>query len=484
MDLLKIPTLNNPPYTLSDDGLQASNDYMSKLMFEHINRGGAPIKLFKLLGLKERETGILQEYVYISSKSLPCYEPVFLRGNTVNFYKSKETGINITTDCYIGIDCGYIKLKNGRKYYSNDASYQIHVRSFTLQQSEFSQNRITKCKVERSDDGVNWKGVQIVSLINDNLSHVYYIKESCLSRYWRIKPILFNGNNNDHWIVKKLLFSTHSNTAITDVNIDHGILENRKRSYSTDPIQLKVVYTPSNVDTMFTGFGLFNMNKQEMTIHFESTVELLNRPIVIGDIIELPFEGQFDTEMRLSKKLMEVVDVSWSTEGYTPGYKPLLQTVVMEPVTSSEENKDVVTKLKDAVGSQLFSNVTEYLNVANTSTITDSINNESKEKVPQKGINNQEIDKSLVNQNHYLYGDALPPNGESYTEGYVLPDAKNATDGEYFRLLYKDLDIPARLYKFSCTKKRWLFMEEDSRTQQDVVKKPTNDTLLKGNSPR
>jgi len=389
MDLLKIPTLNNPPYTLSDDGLQASNDYISKLMFEYINRGGAPIKLFKLLGLKERETGISQEYVYISSKSLPYYEPVFLRGNTVNYYKSKEVGVNITTDCYIGIDCGYITLKNGRKYYSNDASYQIHVRSFTLQQSDNLQNRITKCKIERSDDGVVWKGVQIINLIDDGQSHLYYIKESCLSRYWRIKPITFNGNINDHWIVKKLLFSTKSNTTITDVNIDHGILENRKRSYSTDPIQLKVVYTPTNVDTVFTGFGLFNMNKQEMTIHFESTVELLNRPIVIGDIIELPFEGQFDTEMKLSKKLMEVVDVSWSTEGYTPGYKPLLQTVILEPVTSSEENKDVVAKLKDAVGSQLFSNVTEYLNVANTSLITDNINNESKQKVPEKGINNQ-----------------------------------------------------------------------------------------------
>lgn len=484
MDFSKIPTLNNPPYSLTDDGLNASNDYISMLMYEHINRGGAPIKLFKLLGLKERETGITQEYVYISSSSLPHHEPVFLRGNTVNYYMSKEAGNFVTTNSYVGIDCSFIQLKNGRKYYSNDAPYQIHVRSITIQQGTDKLSRVTKCKIERSNDGVIWNSVQIINLNDDDLSHTYYIKESCLSRYWRIKPILFNGGNDNRWIIRKLLFSTRSNTVITDVNIDHGILENRKRQYATEPIDLKSVYEPRDVETVFTGFGLFNMNKQEMIIHFESTVEKLNRPIVVGDIIEMPFEGQYDTQMKLAKKLMEVVDISWATEGYTPGYKPLLQKLVLEPVTSSEENKDVVNVLKETVGSKLFDNVTEYLNVANTTLITNNIENQSLEKVPQKGINNQEIDKQYISQNHLLYGDALPPNGEDYTEGYALPQLKDAKDGEYFRLLYKDLDIPARLYKFSCVKKRWIFMEEDSRTQQDVVKQPTNDTLRKGQSPR
>lgn len=484
MDFSKIPTLSDPQYSLTTDGLQASNDYINMLMFEHINRGGAPIKLFKLLGLKERETGITQEYVYISSSSLPCHEPLLLRGNTHQYFMSKEIGAEIVTKCYIGIDCGYIKLKNGRKFYSNDAPYQIHVRSFSLQQSVEQKSRITKCKVERSNNGIDWNSVQIINIHDDELLHTYYVKESCLSRYWRIKPIIFNGNDNDRWKVNKMVFSTHSNTAITDINIDHGILENRKRQYATDSIDMKVVYEPRDVETVFTGFGLFNMNKQEMVIHFDSTVEKLNRPIVIGDIIEMPFEGQYDSEMKLAKKLMEVVDISWATEGYTPGYKPLLQKIVLEPVTASEENKDVVNILKDTVGSKLFNNVTEYLNVANTQLITNSIENESKEKVPQKGINNQTIDSKYINQNHLLYGDALPPNGEDYTEGYSLPALKDSTDGEYFRLLYKDLDIPARLYKFSCVKKKWIFMEEDSRSHQDVIKQPTNDTLKNGQSPR
>ena len=90
-------------------------------------------------------------------------------------------------------------------------------------------------------------------------------------------------------------FSTKTETHIGNLNYDFGTLENRMRSYDTNPIMLKAVYDPQEILTEFTGFGLYNQNKQDIVIHFMSTVGKLSRPLVIGDVIEFPFEGQYDT---------------------------------------------------------------------------------------------------------------------------------------------------------------------------------------------
>lgn len=480
-----IPSLTNPTYSLTNDGLSSSNEYISMTMYEHIIRGGAPIYLFKLLGLKERESDTLFPLTYFSNKELPYFESANASGRQpACYFKSFDKGLNVVANTYLGIDCSYIKLSNSRKYYSNNAVYMIEVRSLVIKQSENNNERASLFKVERSDDGKTWISVDLITPIQDGSEHTYYIKQSVITRYWRVKPIKFNGGVEDRLVIHKCIFSTKSQTSITDVNIDHGIIENRLRSYATTPIEVKATYMPKDIDTVFNGFGIFNTNKQEITIHFESTVELLTRPIVIGDIIEFPFEGQYDVNMRLVKRMMEVTDVSWSVEGYTPGYKPILQQITVEPLTASEENKDVVNELKKTVGSKIFNNVEEYLGIQDTQRITDNISNQSLQAVPETGLNNQNIDSKYAPQTHLLYSDAMPPDGESYTEGFTLPDIKTASNGEYFRLLYENLDIPARLYKFSCSKKRWVFMEEDSRSQQDVVKKQTNDTLLKGISPR
>lgn len=482
-----IPTLNNPSFTLVNDGLDASNDYINTLMYEHLVRGGGPIRIYKLLGLKERETGITQALTYITSKELPFFESVNASGtNPTNYYKSYEFGPEVINKAFIGIDCEYIKLQNGRKYYSNNAPYQIEIRSIILQQDANTLSRVSKIRVERSDDGIVWKGVQIVNITPSSDPITYYVKQSAPSRYWRIRPIVFDGGVGDRWIVHKCLFTTKSGTDITNVNMDHGILENRMRSYATTYVEIKASYDPRDIDTEFNGFGLFNMNKQEVIIHFDSTARLLSRPIVIGDVVEFPFEGQYDTQMNLVKKLMEVTDVSWSTQGYTPGYKPCLQRVVLEPFTASEENKDITKALRDHIGTDLFPNrtVNQYLGLQKTEEITDTIVNQSKQKVPQEGINNQEFSEIVIAPAHLYESDALPSEGKFYDEGYTLPALNDAKDGQYFRLVYKDQDIPAQLYKFSCVKNRWLFMEEDLRTRDDVYKAPTNHTLEKGKSPR
>ena len=60
----------------------------------------------------------------------------------------------------------------------------------------------------------------------------------------------------------------------------------------------------------------------------------------------------------------------------------------------------------------------------------------------------------------------MPPNSEPFTEGNELP-TDNVKDGDYHRLTYTHIndDLPTRLYRYSGTKGRWIFMEQDRRAQ-------------------
>ena len=61
----------------------------------------------------------------------------------------------------------------------------------------------------------------------------------------------------------------------------------------------------------------------------------------------------------------------------------------------------------------------------------------------------------------------MPPNGLPFTEGDALPPVNTASDGDYHRLTYETIDetIPARLYRYSSAKDRWIFMESDKRAK-------------------
>ena len=79
----------------------------------------------------------------------------------------------------------------------------------------------------------------------------------------------------------------------------------------------------------------------------------------------------------------------------------------------------------------------------------------------------------------------MPQNFALYDEGLALPSAADAKDGQYFRLIYDSkLELPARLYKYSCIKKRWMFMEEDLRTAYDNIRPEIHHNIINGKSPR
>lgn len=468
-----IPTLVNPPYDIQLDGKKSTDSYTSALIREQINFAGAELLLYKLKGLKERLLTPYDKGFGFCSKEVPNFEPNNAFTADGKVFHSYETGSDILKTCFLGYDFGPILSASGRNKYANNQPVLLEVTAIDIIQPE-ANRRVLKARVESSLDGINWKGISIVSMQDAADLQTIFIRESSPARMWRLKPLAFTGSVNDYWCVSKLHFRYQMPTNVTNYNIDYGIPENRSRSYDTNPIPFKALYTPTETTTEFNGFGLYAANKLELQVHFDTIVELINRPFVIGDIIEMPNEAQYDTSLNAIRKFVEVTDVMWSSEGYSLDYTPLVQKIVIEPLIASEENKDVTKQLKDHIGTQLFDASKKSLMAAQNQTdVTDSIIAQSKTLVPQNGLNNSEQLESVTAPLSLYEEDALPPEGKEYSEGPTLPDIKDSKDGDYFRVVYGDLDIPARLYKFSCAKKRWIFMEEDLRGYYDERKRVT-----------
>lgn len=473
-------------FQLVQTGQQASNEYVSMLMREHINIGGAIVNVYKLLGLKERGQliDLTGAGAAISSGDVDGFEDRNAFNEYAGDYHSKELGQAVLQTSYIGYDFGPILTKNDRNRYSDNAPIRKHITCIKIQQPS-TTNRSLKMRLERSDDGVVWTGAGIIQIEDNDSIQTAYVKESTAARFWRLRPLQFNGGINDYWAVSHLELIYHIPTATSNVNYANGFLENRNRSYSTEPIIMKGVYEPFSTDTQFNGFGMYNIKKTQILMHFESAVERLNRPIVIGDVIELPSEVQYTPDMTPIKHFVEVTDVAWSSEGYTPGYKPVLVTVTVEPMLSSEETKDIVKKamqeqIVDTSG--LFdmgiAGSTDLPIMQRVKLINDEIISKSKQNVPMNGFDTQDIDSDFIKSRDLYVEDALPPEGIPYTTGTTLPDASKSKEGEYFRLEYApELNMAARLYKFSCAKNRWIFMEEDRRGFYNVRKPETQNYI-------
>jgi hypothetical protein len=479
------------------------DDYVN----ESVNIAGATANVYKLLGVHEQGklVDITGNGSAISSSDAPGFPASNAFTDECTAWRSGQRGENVVANAYIGYDFGVLRIDNSRVQHGDARPETQDVSRITILQGAESKNRITKARIERSQDGEKWYGVEIVDIEDTaNLVTVNF-RRSVPSRYWRIRPLEFNGGSTDYWAVLALQFFDYETTRLDNVQ-DRLLLENRNRDYMDTPLQLKVVYDLIDVQTELSRFGIeLPSQSYYMTVPFTTTVAVLGRPFVIGDVIELPSETQFSASLQPVKKYLEIIDVAWSTEGYTPGWRPTLLRLVAQPMYASQETQDIFGDLAGTVDSTGLFDIDD----GNSSVIQDysetaqyiDAKSRQKDAVPQRGseasndiqqFSGEElqatadagvnIQKLSYNPRGLYIEDALPPNGEDFTMGDSFPE--NPSDGDYHRLTYSGMaeDIPARLHRYSAAKQKWIFLEKDRRAEFDGTRKKLQEFIVHPNA--
>ena len=507
------------PWQLSDS---RDSCYIDELVNESLNIGGANLNVYKLLGVHEQcklvdATGNGEAISGGNGVGFPASNAFT---SLISEWHSYQTGVGVVPGAFIGYDFGEIKLPDqSRRVYGDatqpakpEANVRKHITAFSIKQSVNSKNRATRVRVERSDDGVKWYGVEVVDLPDDDCLNTILLQNSSVhNRFWRLRPLAFNGSNTDFWAVQALeLVHNYQATHVTNIQ-DKILLENRDRDYSDMPAVVKGSYDLIDITTELSKFGIeLPSQSLYMSVSFTACVAALGRPLIIGDIIELPSEAQYSAEMRRIEKWLEVTDTSWSTEGYTPGWKPTMMRIILQPAYVSQETQDIFGDLseqevEDGLGlvdkgdglhpifqdysdsSQEAKALAKEMTPQSGREFSSTIRAWEEEEVraaDEQGLGPTGGGSSLqrIGQRpNALYAeDAMPPNGKPFTEGTEFPGSP--THGDYHRMTYEGLskDVPARLFRYSEQKGRWVFLEKDRRAEFDPNKPRLQEFLTSG----
>lgn len=477
--------LPNPAWELTNNNDSCLIDnYVS----ETIRIGAAIVNVFRLLGVHEQ--GILQDLTGNGTPISNGDHPNFPAANAFDTFQTEWRSVQVGADvsqAFIGYDFGEILLDNGRKRYGIDTSVKNDVASFRIRQGCREENRVTRARIEHSADGEKWFGVEVVDLPDCDGAAIVNFKRSVPSRFWRLRPVAFNGGPEDTWSIQALQLLDFETTKIDNIQ-DRIFLENRDRNYDENPVRIKGAYQPVDVQAFQSkhGFGsMFSGDEWILELSFSSIVSLLGRPFVIGDIIQLPAETQFTPSLKPVLRFLEVMDVAWSTNSYTPSWVPTMQRLITRPVMASQETQDILGKLtpdQGDLGTVDIDDGQDNKPYQDLSNITQTIDADQNTQVPERGVDyadvaqvSEEFRNWAVDQGsedvalkigriRAQFGiDAMPPNGEPFTQGDEFPD--NPSDGDFHRLTYTEIrtGIPARLYRFSSAKVRWVFLETDKR---------------------
>lgn len=539
------------------------NTYQESLAAEQLAISGAPVNIFKLLGVHEQ--GRLVDLTGNGEALASSGTPENAFDSLAASWTSDEVGADVTLQSWIGYDFGIRKTSYGLDENAPGVAAAQHITSFRITQP--GPARVRQVRIDRSAGGyhvnasaiqytgtgngtlggfkagyaarpgafmvsafsstqfsvaftsatgtavlglatvgqqfnsaegsftimagtipfvnsdfftvpveLDWYRVDVVNL-PDVPTALISIKQSSAARYWRIVPLSFSSTT-DPWVVDKLELFDYNATRLDNIQ-DTLFMENRDRDYANASIQLRAAYTPFDGMGDLTKFGFQIADVYTFTTSFADMVRLLGRPIVVGDVIELPAELQYDHNLKPVRKFVEVTDTGWSAEGFTAGWKPIMYRFTAQQLIPGQEHRDIlgtVDTQKYAVDDGSFFEGIEQIQTAPL-TVTEANQAEAEQQVPEKGTNVREYASgtnrfkqpgSYDGQGLYVE-DGLPPDGQPYTEGFKLPDVASSTDGQFFRLNYPpETKIPARLYKFSAIKNKWIYVETDRRGERSA----------------
>ena len=295
-------------------------------------------------------------------------------------------------------------------------------------------------------------------------------------------------------------------------------LENRDRKYDPDVYSMRGIYQVQDVTFDLSQFGMFlQTGTLFMVFHINDMVATLGRKLMPGDVIELMHLKDYyplDDSLPVALKRYYVIsDCNNAAEGYSATWWPHLWRVKINPLTDSQEYKDILNQIKLDIDP--FTGNTGNVSLGSVSSIinkyieiNDAILKEAETNVPYSGYdvdhiyikptdpfggpgdpigvtadNNQVTADGIVIDGDsgilspdatihgYLTGDGKAPNGLPVYSGIAFPT--NPLVGDY--ALRTDY-LPNRLFRWDG--RRWVKMEDNVRTT--LTPGPNSQTLRSG----
>ena len=256
------------------------------------------------------------------------------------------------------------------------------------------------------------------------------------------------------------------NTALNAVNTDTGNvleiqdvlnMEIRDRKYDNDVYSLKGHYQISDTEFDLRQFGLFLSNDTIfITFHLNDMVNSVGRTLMSGDVIEIPHRrddyalGDFSLA-----KYYVVQEGARPAEGYSPTWWPHIWRVKCNPITDSQEYRDILQKPATDLNGDPIPNpngtgtltLSDILSTYNREIeINDQIVAQATREVPFRNLQGQQfyvLQGDLNKPVTIFAGDGIPPNqSKPVKTGITFPQGSPA--GTYvLRIDYS----PPQLYQ-------------------------------------
>lgn len=477
-------------------------NYIAGLMAESLNMAAGPVNVFPLLGIHNQGSTLDQpgDGFPISGGTPSGYNALMAFSVADDGWRSVQLGAAVlTAPAYIGYDFGTKKawtaIGPAQERYFPTAPVRKQISTIKIRQGVDPLNRASQVRIEASDDGVTWNRVDVVNLPNTASLVTAGVRSTAAFNKWRLVPIFFNGvASSSQWEVVELHLLESTQLSLDNIE-DLVYLENRDRAYCRSSVMLKCTYDLLDVQTELAKFGINLPQTYIFTVSFADMVKILGRPVVIGDIVELPGEVMYDPNLRPVRKWLEVTDCGWSTEGYTLNWKPNLFRFYAQPIMPSVEHKDILGLPGQTNQTQSDGDILSqgFLQNDQAYDSTKVIEQESSDAVPQTGEDPQDIQSGrpfngpdgAYDGNSLYVEDALPPNGEAFTSGDTLPPGNTVVDGHYHRQTYtnvrQEIRPGDRLLRWNATKGRWIVIEVNTRATPESHKKTIASILASGN---
>ena len=295
-------------------------------------------------------------------------------------------------------------------------------------------------------------------------------------------------------------------------------LENRDRKYDTDVYAMRGIYQVQDVTFDLSQFGMFlQTGTLFIVFHINDMVQNIGRKLMPGDVIELMHLKDYyplDDSLPVALKRYYVIsDCNNAAEGYSSTWFPHLWRCKINPLTDSQEYKDILNQIKvdsdinGNTGNVTLGSISSIINKYQE--INDAILQEAEYNLPFSGYDTShfyikptepvghgpgdpegvQADSGNVTADSgnidsatglmspestvqgWLTGDGQAPNGLPVTSGIAFPP--NPLVGDY--ALRTDY-LPNRLFRWNGS--RWVKIEDNVRTT--LTAGPNNQTQRSG----